>query len=271
MYPDELLQKSSQWMQENVKAIIHLGANSSTTTTDVKDVMTNNVMQTIQLATKFAPATRVVYASSASVYGHHGGYGQEDDYERKDRPSDIRPICLYAQSKAWIDQALVNHDNVFGLRYFNVYGPREKHKGSQASVIPSFRDQIRSRKHIVKLFDWRHRYSLTPFERDWVYVDDVVEITRRIALNDRFEQNQNRNRIYNVGTGFAHSYEEIVDHIGDILKIKPKVKYIKMPEELKKQYQIKTRADISKLLEAIGGYQFANIKDGINKYFESDV
>ena len=239
----------------DIEAVFHQGACSATTEKDMKFLIQNNYefSKTLFLwcQKKDIP---FYYASSASVYGHgEKGFAEERTNEY--------PLNGYAWSKFQFDQwlrqnqKLVNSQTV-GLRYFNVYGPQENHKGRMASVIFQFHHQLLENKEI-KIFE-----GSDDFIRDFVYINDVVDI------NLHFFENRDHSGIYNVGTGTARSFI-------DIAKIMlpqyedSKLSYIPFPEDLKGKYQKYTCADLTQLHKT--GYSKAStsLEEGVLDYVKT--
>ncbi len=200
-----------------------------------------------------------LYASSASVYGDGSkGFRVERDCEH--------PINMYAYSKFQFDQYVRSklpaaQSLVAGFRYFNVYGPREQHKGAMSSTAFHFNNQIIEHKK-TRLFAAYDGFADGEQLRDFVHVDDVVNV------NLWFLANPDRSGIYNVGTGKAESFNEVAN---TVIKWHQQgsIEYIPFPEHLKGAYQSYTQADISGLREA--GYQkaFLSVEEGVSRYLDS--
>jgi len=209
--------------------VIHLGAISSTTETDVSKVFAHNYDFSIKLYNECcAYGVSMQYASSASVYGDLKSFSED---------SDCRPMSAYAWSKYMFDRYVHSIDvcrNITcqGFRYFNVYGTNEEHKGDQASVFTKFKNQaIQDGK--IKVFENSQNYK-----RDFVCVDDIVQVHKQMLWKkDR--------GVFNVGSGTATSFQKVADLCSKQLGVP--IEYIPMPDNLKNQYQEYTKADISKL------------------------
>lgn len=237
-------------------AIFHEGACSTTNEWNGKYIMDINYQYSKEVLTfclKYAAP--FLYASSASVYG----FGPSFRETRKNE----KPLNMYAYSKFQFDQyvrAILPKANspVIGFRYFNVYGPREQHKGGMASIVFQLRSQLIHDKKL-KLFDEYNGYKAGCQSRDFIYVEDLVKTKLW------FLQGDNKSGIYNLGTGQSETFrtiaEIIISHYG-----KGEIEYIPFPEHLKGTYQSHTEADISKL-RAIG-YQrpFCSLLEGITDY-----
>ena len=200
----------------------------------------------------------MIYASSASVYG--SGTVFQESLENEN------PINLYAYSKFKFDQLvrkelLKKDTQIVGLRYFNVYGPREQHKGSMASVAFHLHNQLKENEEI-KLFEGSDGYENGEQRRDFIHVEDVIKV------NLWFLENQNVSGIFNVGTGRSQTFNEVAHSVINWNK-RGKINYIPFPEKLKGAYQSYTEADISRLREA--GYKetFLSVQEGVKKYLDS--
>jgi ADP-L-glycero-D-manno-heptose 6-epimerase len=243
-------------LNTNVKAMFHEGACSATTEWNGKYVMDVNY-QYSKAMLKWCMDHRVPfsYASSASVYGAGPIFKEQRDHEQ--------PLNMYAFSKFQFDQYVrqilpTADSQIAGFRYFNVYGPRENHKGSMASVAFHLRNQVLAGEN-PKLFGAYDGYEAGGQSRDFIYVEDLVN-TKLWFLD-----NPDKSGIYNLGTGNAEPFrtiaETVIDHYG-----KGEIEYIPFPEHLKGAYQSFTQADISKLRDA--GYQgtFRGLAQGVKDY-----
>jgi len=239
---------------EEVEVVFHQGACSDTMESDGKYMMENNYDFSCALFNQCVQSEiRFIYASSASVYGNGGdGFIEKRDCEY--------PLNIYAFSKFMFDNYIrkfphVVKTQVVGLRYFNVFGPQENHKGRMASVIMHFFNQYQEKKEI-KVFE-----GSADFLRDFIYVDDVVKV------NMHFLENSFLNGIYNCGTGKCRSFADIAG----IFKARytdAVIKEIPFPESLVGKYQAYTQADMEKLRS--GGYEgeFTSLEDGVNAYLD---
>lgn len=225
--------------------VIHLGANSSTTETDLKKILNQN----FEFSTKLYKMCEMLeikfqYASSASVYGVSRSF-KESDF--------CKPLSPYAYSKYMFDCWLMNQNYPYqGFRYFNVYGLGEEKKGDQASPVSKFIKQAQKNGEII-LFEKSEKYK-----RDFVSVDDVCEMHYRML---DIEQSG----IYNVGTGQEISFRDVAN----IIKANAytTITEVPMPKELKGQYQKLTKADNSKLIEVIGDYKWQTVE----QYVEQNI
>ena len=244
----------------DIQAVFHQGACSATTEWDGQYVMMNNYDYSKRLLHWCIEKNiAFMYASSASVYGL-GKHGF-----RVDRSCE-HPINMYAYSKFQFDQ-YVRHiltetlSPIAGFRYFNVYGPREQHKGAMSSTAFHFNRQVFEQKK-AKLFEGCDGLANGEQKRDFVYVDDVVNV------NLWFLDHPEQRGIYNVGTGKAETFNTVAQTVIDWHK-EGYIEYIPFPEHLKGVYQSYTQADISGLRQAGYTNEFLNVKQGVTRYLES--
>ena len=242
----------------DVNQIFHQGACTNTMEWDAEYMMKNNFSFSQQLL-DFAERNSVsfIYASSASVYG--GGKKFEEIRENEN------PINLYAFSKYLFDQLVrqkvkANKIQIVGLRYFNVYGPNESHKGQMASVAYHLHQQLKEGND-VKLFEGSGGFGPGEQRRDFIYVDDVVKV------NLWFMNNPDVSGIFNVGTGKSQTFKEVAKAVIE-WHGKGSITYIPFPKELIDSYQSFTEANIDRLRQA--GYQedFLDVQSGIKLYLD---
>ena len=221
--------------------IYHLGANSATTERDAGHLMKNNFEYTKTLAHwAIATAARFVYASSAATYGD-GEQGMDDKAEDI---SKLRPLNMYGYSKHLFDlyaQRASIARRIVGLKYFNVYGPNENHKGDMRSVVNKAFDQIRTTGKAQIFKSHRPDYKDGEQERDFLYVKDAVNMTIFLATQPL------AGGLYNLGSGEARTWLQLVKAIFNALGLPPQIDFIDMPEQLREKYQYHTCADISKM------------------------
>ena len=242
----------------DVNQIFHQGACTNTMEWDAEYMMKNNFSFSQQLL-DFAERNSVsfIYASSASVYG--GGKKFEEIRENEN------PINLYAFSKYLFDQLVrqkvkANKIQIVGLRYFNVYGPNESHKGQMASVAYHLHQQLKEGND-VKLFEGSGGFGPGEQKRDFIYVDDVIKV------NLWFMNNPDVSGIFNVGTGKSQTFNEVAKAVIE-WHGKGSITYIPFPKELIDSYQSFTEANIDRLRQA--GYQedFLDVQSGIKLYLD---
>lgn len=237
-------------------AIFHEGACSATTEWNGKYIMDINY-QYSKAVLEYCLAHHVPfsYASSASVYGSGPIFKESRQYEK--------PLNMYAYSKFQFDQYVRNilpsaESQIVGFRYFNVYGPREQHKGSMASVAFHLRNQVLAGEN-PKLFGSYDGYEAGGQSRDFIYVEDLVNTKLW------FLENQNKSGIFNLGTGNAEPFRTIAETVINHYK-KGNIEYIPFPEHLKGAYQSFTQADIAKLRQSGYSGRFRNLTQGVQDY-----
>lgn len=241
-----------------IECIFHEGACSVTTEWDGHYMMKNNYEYSkVLLHYCIKRQIPFLYASSAAVYGNNTTF--------KEEPANELPLNVYGYSKLLFDQyvrrILPNvHSQVVGFRYFNVYGPRESHKGSMASVAFHLNNQAHE-NGVVKLFEGCDGYGDGEQRRDFIYVDDVVKV------NLWFAKHNDISGIFNVGTGRCQSFNDVAKGVLNYHQ-QAKLTYIHFPEHLKGRYQSFTEADISSLREAGYEQSFMTVEQGVAKYME---
>lgn len=254
--------KADDGILDGVEAIFHQGACSSTTEWDGKFMMANNYQYSkILLHACLAKGIQFLYASSASVYGGSEVFQEVREHEK--------PLNVYGYSKWQFDQYVRRLQGSFasqvvGFRYFNVYGPREQHKGSMASVAFHFNNQLQD-NGVCKLFGGSGGYGDGEQRRDFVYVADVVKV------NLWFWQHANKSGIFNLGTGRCQSFNDVADAVlawHQANGLNGKKEYIPFPEHLKGAYQSFTEADITALREAGYDAPFATVEQGVSAYMD---
>ena len=256
------------WLDgRKLDAVIHMGAISDTTATDGDLVMENNFRTSLRLL-DWCTTTRTpfIYASSAATYGD-GSQGFDDDWS----PSALRvlkPMNLYGWSKHLFDLAVVDRyvrkeklpPHWVGLKFFNVYGPNEYHKGHMASVLAKVFDVARSGQP-VRLFK-SHREGIADGEqrRDFIYIDDAISVLRWLLGATGV------NGIFNVGTGKAESFRDMISAMFDALRRPVNIEYVDMPEAIRGQYQYFTQARIERLRRAGYNAGFTPLGAAVGQY-----
>ncbi|MDR0303241.1 MAG: ADP-glyceromanno-heptose 6-epimerase [Chitinispirillales bacterium] len=281
----DFIEKLENGELENIDVIFHLGACSSTTQSDENYLIENNYRYTLRIAQWIAkhPRTRLIYASSAATYGN----GENGYLDNEAEIEKLRPLNCYGYSKQLFDLKAKNEGwlkNIVGLKYFNVFGPNEYHKGDMKSVIcKAFENAYRNGR--IRLFkSYNHQYRDGEQLRDFIYVKNAVDITL-------FFWNKNRNigGLFNVGTGIAKTWNDVAKALfcacGRTNIIKEKngnlnsdriidantglIEYTEMPETLKNRYQYYTCADISKLRDAGYNHKEFSIENAIDDYVKN--
>lgn len=242
-------------LPERIEAILHQGACADTTCTDERFMMDNNVAFS-KAVLHFAMEKKIplVYASSAATYGANLIF--------RESPENEVPLNLYGRSKLIFDNYVRSispaiSSPVAGLRYFNVYGPRETNKGRMASMIYQLYGQLR-REGRARLFEGSGGFAAGEQRRDFVSVFDVIDVNLFFATGPA------RKGIFNVGTGQARTFNDVVKQLARSLG-RGAIEYIPFPEGLREKYQSHTRADISALRAAGYADAFLSLEDGIAK------
>jgi ADP-L-glycero-D-manno-heptose 6-epimerase len=264
VFPEDL--ESRLASLSHADAVFHMGGISSTTATDADEIMRTNFQLSVRLWDWCARSgTPLVYASSAATYGS-GGAGFED-LESADHLAKLRPLNLYGWSKHAFDRwalarSVAGHAPPFwaGLKFFNVYGPNEYHKGDMQSLVAkNFRHVVAG--HPVTLFK-SHRADFRDGEqlRDFVYVADCVAVM--LWLLERRPQPG----LFNLGTGRARSFVDLMRAIGKALGREVTLEFRDMPEAIRPNYQYFTEANMQKLREAGYARDFHSLEDGVADY-----
>jgi ADP-L-glycero-D-manno-heptose 6-epimerase len=244
-------------------AIIHMGANSSTTEKDADHLFDNNYLYTKTLAEYcLTNNIRFIYASSAATFGD-GTLGFNDDESKCDT---LRPLNMYGYSKSIFDIWAVNQDvfnKIVGLKYFNVFGPNEYHKGDMRSVVHKAFEQVRDTGK-VKLFKSRNpKYKDGKQMRDFIYVKDAVNMTLH------FLEKKNINGLFNVGSGQARTWNDLVTALFKAMEKPVNIEYIDLPDHLADKYQYFTEANLSKIKNAGYKKETTSLENGINDYVKN--
>ena len=266
LHKDELL----PWLERGaegtqVSAIFHLGASSSTTETNGDYLVSNNINYSVKLW-KYCASHRIpfIYASSAATYGD-GSSGFDDDFRKI---GDLKPLNPYGFSKQKFDQWVTYQTQCppfwAGLKFFNVYGPQEFHKGSQSSVVPQFVPQVQNTGKIRLFKSYREDYADGAQQRDFVYVKDCVKVMYHLYRNAKRAQSG----IYNIGSGEARSFADLARSVFHAMERQDaKLEFIDMPENLRSQYQYHTRANLNRLREHAGYTEpMTKLEDGVADY-----
>ncbi len=248
-----------------LRAVVHMGACSSTTETDADFLRRNNYEYTRELAlASLRAGARFINASSAATYGD-GSAGYRDDENQLDR---LQPLNLYARSKhdfdCWArEQGLF--DRLVCLKYFNVYGPNEWHKGEMRSMVCKAYEQIRDTGKVRLFASDRPEYEDGGQQRDFVYVKDAVDMTLW------FFDHPEVNGIFNVGTGEANNWNTLIGAVFRALDLSPNIEYVAMPEHLKGKYQYHTCAEMAKLRRAGYDRPLTPIDEAVRQYVQDHL
>ncbi|MCX6586171.1 MAG: ADP-glyceromanno-heptose 6-epimerase [Acidobacteria bacterium] len=247
---------------DEIDTIFHLGACSATTEKDSAFLMRNNFAYTKTLAHwALAKGARFVYASSAATYG-----AREDDF-REDLPLDsLRPLNMYGYSKHLFDQYALSAgfaERVVGLKYFNVFGPNEDHKGDMRSVVHKAFHQIRSTGKLELFRSHRPDFADGCQQRDFLYVKDAVAMSIHLA------DSPTAGGLFNLGSGHAHTWLDLGRAIFAALDLEPNIEFIPMPEQLRGKYQYRTCATIDKLRRAGYAAPITPLADSVADYIRN--
>jgi ADP-L-glycero-D-manno-heptose 6-epimerase len=254
---DEFLAALQTGLFPRPDAVFHQGACAVTTEWDGRYMMANNYRYSVELLEYcLAEGVPLIYASSAAVYGT--GTVFDDDDEAAERP-----VNVYGYSKLLFDRYVRRRlagaaSQLVGLRYFNVYGPGEAHKGPMASVAFQLQRQLEGGGEL-SLFEGSGGYAAGEQRRDFVHVDDVV------SVNLWFLEHADRSGIFNVGTGRSASFNELANAL-IARRGRGRIRYIPFPDELRGHYQSYTEADIGSLRAAGYTQEFLDVEAGIAAY-----
>lgn len=242
-----------------VTAVFHLGACSSTTERDASYLVANNVRRSQEIARwAFERGARFVYASSAATYGALES-GMREDLD----PHALRPLNMYGYSKHLFDQWMRREgllERAVGIKYFNVYGPNEDHKGEMRSVVAKAYDQIRDRGAIELFKSYRPQIADGEQTRDFLYVKDAAAITAFLARAPQ------AGGLFNVGSGTDRSWNDLARAVFAALELPPRIVYVEMPEVLRGKYQYRTVATIDKLRAAGYAQPVSALEDAVRDY-----
>ena len=257
---DEFLELLNSNYFGKIDTIFHLGACSDTTVKNFRYLYDNNYKYSKELA-KYCieKGVRFIYASSAATYGD-GSLGFSDDHKLIPK---LKPLNPYGFSKQLFDLWLYYNgllDKVVGLKYFNVFGEKEFHKGEMRSVVLKAYEQIKKTGKVRLFKSYHPDYPDGGQKRDFIYVKDAVKMTLF------FWENPNVNGIFNVGTGKARTFKDLVLAVFSALGIEPNIEYIDMPENLKKQYQYFTQANITKIKKAGYNKPITSLEEAVKSY-----
>ena len=257
---DDLLPRLQSGALDKFDLVLHMGACSSTTETDAGFLIRNNYEFTRDLATwALGQKTRFVYASSAATYGD-GSAGMDDDDGKLDR---LRPLNMYGYSKHLFDLHAKRAgflNQIVGLKYFNVFGPNEGHKGDMRSLVHKSTAQVQA-GGVIRLFkSYRKEYRDGEQMRDFLYAKDAVAMTLHLAANKK------AGGLFNIGSGQARTWLDLARAVFVALKRKPKIEFIEMPEAIRDKYQYFTEANLSRLRAAGYTAPVTVLEDAVSDY-----
>lgn len=263
IHKDDFLEKiRKDSLPHSVTAIIHLGACSSTTEKDVDYLYRNNFLYSKHLAQfTLNRGIHFMYASSAATYGD-GSLGYIDDHSSIHA---LKPLNAYGFSKQLFDLWVIQNelsDRMVGLKFFNVYGPHESYKGDMRSVALKSYYQIKEQGFVSLFKSYRKDFKDGEQKRDFFYVRDAARVMHWLL------QNPSVAGIFNLGSGTARTWNDLVSNVFSSMKVKEDIRYIDMPENLKSQYQYFTEAPIQKLIKAGFTEPMTSLEDGVRDYIE---
>jgi ADP-L-glycero-D-manno-heptose 6-epimerase len=244
----------------DVDAVIHLGACSSTTEPDAGFLLENNYRYTRSLCEWCVEkGIRFIYASSAATYGDGSrGYSDEDE-----STTTLKPLNMYGYSKHMFDLWALRSglfDRVVGLKYFNVFGPYEDHKGDMRSVVNKAYEQILATNEVCLFKSYRPDIADGEQKRDFIYVKDAVAVTLH------FLEHRSVGGLFNCGTGVAGTWNDLAKAVFAAMGRRARIRFIAMPESLRPKYQYFTEADVARLRRAGYTAPFTTLSDGVSDY-----
>ena len=245
--------------------LFHLGACSATTERDADFLLENNTHYTRALCEWcLRSGTRFIYASSAATYGDGQlGYSDADDTTRR-----LRPLNMYGYSKHLFDQWAMQRgwfDRIAGLKYFNVYGPHEDHKGDMRSVVHKAYHQILETGEVTLFRSHRADYADGEQRRDFIYVRDAVDVTLF------FHDHPAKSGLFNCGTGASRTWLDLARAVFAALGREPRIRFIDLPAHLQAKYQYFTEADAAKLRSAGFTAPFTSLESGVADYVRTHL
>ena len=249
-------------IKDSIDGVLHMGACSSTVLQDEKYFEENNFQYSVEVAQwSLKKKARLIYASSAATYGNgQNGYSDDDSATKT-----CKPLNLYGASKQKFDQWVLDHNlqtQIVGLKFFNVFGPNEYHKGEMRSVVAKSYAGVAREGKIALFKSYRQEYADGEQKRDFIYVKDAVDIILFFIAHPQ------KNGILNVGTGQARTWKDLAAALFRAVGKKLDIQYIEMPEVLRGKYQYFTEARMEKLRQAGYSKPFTSLEDAIKDYAE---
>ncbi|MDD4957415.1 MAG: ADP-glyceromanno-heptose 6-epimerase [Candidatus Omnitrophica bacterium] len=257
---DDFLRMVQERKLPRPKAVVHMGACSSTTCTDADYFIKNNYEYSKVLA-EWTLKSKVpfIYASSAATYGD-GSAGYSD---KVDSIKGLKPLNMYGLSKHMFDMWVLSSGligKVTGIKFFNVFGPNEYHKGDMMSVICKKFRQVRDKGKITLFKSYDPEYADGEQKRDFIYIKDVVDVMYHL-LN-----NPDKTGIFNLGTGKARSWNDLAGAMFAALGKEPVIEYVEMPEDIRPKYQYFTQAEMARLKGTGYSRTFRELEDSVKDY-----
>jgi ADP-L-glycero-D-manno-heptose 6-epimerase len=266
IHKDEFLQMiCADQVPFETSAIVHMGACSSTTERDADYLWENNYLYSRKLAEwALRHNVRFIYASSAATYGD-GTLGFSDDHSKI---SKLKPINMYGYSKQLFDLLVLKNkleNKIAGIKFFNVFGPNEYHKEEMTSVIFKAFHQIKETGKVRLFKSYKKEYPDGGQMRDFVYVKDCIDVMWWLF------NNQKVNGIFNLGTGKARTWNDLIKAVFAAMGRKTNIQYIEMPDSLRDQYQYFTQAEMNKLKAAGCPVKFLSLEDSVQDYVVNNL
>ncbi len=254
--------RSGVFNQASIKTIFHLGACSSTTESDATYLIDNNYRYTKEMA-EFAVSRgiRFIYASSAATYGN-GDKGYNDIEEQVPQ---LTPLNMYGYSKQLVDLWALRKaylKRIVGLKYFNVFGPNEYHKGDMRSMVLKAFEQIQKTGKVNLFKSYKPEFADGEQKRDFLYIKDAVDMTLF------FFQHPDINGLFNIGSGSASTWKQLMEALFGALGQKSNINYIDMPESIRNQYQYFTQAEMGKIAKVGYAKPVTTLAESVKDYVE---
>ncbi len=265
-HADEFLTSENEDLFSELTCIFHMGACSSTTQKDMDYLMKNNVYYTQSLF-EIARNQEIpfIYASSAATYGD-GENGYRDDHELV---GNLRALNPYGYSKQLVDEWILSQKHKpkhwFGLKFFNVYGPNEAHKGEMRSLVHKAYGQILETSKVLLFKSHKEGFKDGEQLRDFVYVVDVVNAMIEM-MNPKVLKSSG---IYNLGSGHARSFLNLVESTFKAMDRNVNIEFIDMPLSIRSQYQYYTEADMTKFKSVFPDFKFHSLEEGVTDYVKN--
>ena len=265
--PEELFEQLERHA-EQIEAVVHMGAISSTTEADADRILRTNFTLSRDIWDWCALRdARLVYASSAATYGA-GEQGFEDD-DSLEALASLRPLNAYGYSKMLFDQYAARQSDRgqspgqwAGLKFFNVYGPNEGHKGGMKSVVAQIWPKVQADEPVTLFRSHNPAYADGGQMRDFVYVRDAAEVVAWLVQNDQV------NGVYNLGSGQARSFKDVAEIMFKAAGKAPEIEYFDMPPSIREKYQYFTQADLTRLREAGYTAPMTPLEEGLTDYVQ---
>jgi ADP-L-glycero-D-manno-heptose 6-epimerase len=266
--PEDLFHPDNLELFNEISEVYHMGACSSTTERDMDFLWANNVEFSKNIFVMCAEkAIPLVYASSAATYGF-GAEGYSDDHSKV---KNHKPLNAYGYSKQIFDEWVLESapEDMFwvGVKFFNVFGPHEYHKGSMRSMAKQAHEQIKEKGQVSLFKSENPDYKDGEQQRDFIYVKDAA----RACVELMGIKDPNKSGLYNMGTGQANTWRDFVQAVFKALELPPNIKFMDLPEGLKKQYQYYTCAEMKKFQQTLPNFKFLSLEDSVADYVSNHL